>query len=67
MNQPEMASFFQRLKKGMDESIFHSRGGLRLKTTLYRTNVHSPTARLSQTRPLCPRHRASARLGRSGR
>jgi len=29
----ETASFFERLKKGMEESIAHSRGDLNLKTT----------------------------------
>ena len=33
MSQQEKASFFERLKKGMEESISHSRGELNLKTT----------------------------------
>jgi putative transcriptional regulator len=33
MNDYESASFFERLKKGMEESIAHSRGEISLKTT----------------------------------
>lgn len=33
MREHETAGFFERLKKGMEESIAHSRGELTLKTT----------------------------------
>jgi len=33
MNQHETSSFFDRLKRGLEEGIAHSRGELKLKTT----------------------------------
>ena len=35
MRKSETASFFERLKRGMEESIAHSRGELTLKTTIH--------------------------------
>lgn len=46
MNDSETASLFDRLRKGMEESIAHSRGELTLKTTTL--PIPPPPAKRSQ-------------------